>query len=692
VNDRERPWDVIAEFGPAGRLASCLSDYEERPQQAAMAQAVQAALEGAHILVVEAGTGVGKSLAYLAPALAWAAATDERVVVSTNTINLQEQLLRKDIPLVHRALDSAVDVALLKGRSNYLCPRRLEHLAGPGSDAVPDGAEWQCADLATWLETTTDGTRADLPFAPMSALWDEVCSDRDSCSGSRCSYYDDCFYQRSRRQAQAARLVVVNHHLLLADLALRMVSDFDGVVLPPFGRLVVDEAHHLEGVARRHLGSSVGLAGLLRAADEIRGTRTRRGLGSRLQDVGVTSDRLGRWASDVAVAVERVTAAVGIGPTRVTIDEGYVRSRGWVERLEPAVRALRDVVVALAGESSRSAAALERQADDDEAARHLAGDLARTARRLDGAIDALTTFLDVESAVHCRWVDAPAAGRGMPTVRTSPFDVSTTLRDALFADVATTVLTSATLSVGGDFTFTRRSLGLTGPSVRELHLTSPFDFAEQGLLGLPNDLPDPRHGDFTAAVARRVIEAAAVTGGRAFVLFTSYRMLEATFDAAADGLWDIGCTPLKQGDMSRERLLATFCDEHQPVLFGTSSFWEGVDVRGAALVAVIIVKLPFEVPTDPIVAARGAWLRRRGLDPFRDESLPKAVLALKQGVGRLIRSRSDSGVVLVLDKRVTTQRYGRAFLDSLPAFTRCAGPWKAVHRAVAAFAGSRLLV
>ena len=714
---------LLNDVAPGGRVASMLPAYEERPQQVEMMRAICEAFSARGTLIVEAGTGVGKSLAYLLPALEWAARSGERVVVSTNTINLQEQLLRKDIPLIRKAIDNNVGVAMLKGRSNYICPRRLEYLAGAGAELVPLGLEWQCVELAQWLETTSDGTRADLAFKPAMSLWEEVCSDRDRCQGGKCAFNENCFYQRSRRDAQSAGLVVVNHHLLMTDMAMNMHSDVEGLVIPQFTRLIIDEAHHLDSVARSHLGGSLNFNALRRMVDELRGAKGRSGrkgsvlkhlltklagpLGASATESGrqllSLNEKLVRSATSLLSAMDDTRAAISLlgssgrdNALRCIVDSKLLNTRGWVEKLEPALRCLEDSLIKLASSIGRVLSSVSVYLDDEDTESVLqqsVAELARLRRRAEGAADFASMFINVDDQLHCRWFAAKKVPRNEDlslTLQMRPFDVSTQLRNELFEKLEGTVLTSATLTVAGDFSYAKRSLGLVDGPVRALSLSSPFDFKKQGVIGIPTDVPPPSSNLFTKEIGPCLLQAIDATMGRTFILFTSYQMMNQVYDDIGDDIWDLGYTPMKQGEMSREHLIERFCEEDGGVLFGTSSFWEGVDVRGEALVSVIIVKLPFQVPTDPMVKARGDWLQKRGLNPFRDESLPKAVLSLKQGVGRLIRSKSDKGVILILDKRVVTKSYGRKFLASLPGMSIKKGPWRSVYAAMVQFVEDKL--
>jgi ATP-dependent DNA helicase DinG len=604
-------------FGDGGSLAAVLDDYEVRAEQATLASAVAESLETQTHLLAEAGTGTGKSLAYLVPALASA----RRVVVATATKALQEQLLTKDVPLAARVLGREVRVVVLKGRQNYACLRALDAfglLGGALLDRQDDAEQFE--RLRPWLDVTETGDRAELEFEPSESLWSEIAVGADRCLGRRCAFVGACFSEAARRRAREADLVIVNHALYFADLGLREESDAS--ILPEHDAVVFDEAHRLEEAAANWLGGGVSRHGL---------SRLERDIERACRDAGVPVparqiDRVRRAGSTLirAVAPEAGRRRLRTAP----ITEG----RALAERLRELARALAGI--------------------NDEL------DLL-VRRALGGAADA-EACLEADDLDRVVWAEPDA-------VVWAPVDVSRRLRDALWEGGPTAILVSATMTTEGDFGFVRDRLGLRGAA--ELAVGSPFDYAEQAVLYLPRDLPDPRHEDAVPALGEEVASLCELSRGRALVLTSSYR----TLDAIASRLRGrLGFELLVQGEAPRERLLERFREDVSSVLVATGTFWQGVDIPGEALSLLVIDKLPFQPPDDPLVEARCERITADGGDWFADYALPSAVLQLRQGFGRLIRSRADRGVVCLLDPRVRTRAYGRAFLESLP-------PCRVVH-------------
>jgi ATP-dependent DNA helicase DinG len=612
-------------FGPGGALARALVDYEPRPEQAALAAAVEHALATGEHLVAEAGTGVGKSLGYLIPALE----SGQCVVVATATKALQEQLLHKDVPIAAAAIGRTVKVEVLKGRANYLCRRQLQ---GFQPFLMPDGRDgraWEA--MQGWLDTTETGDRAELDVEPSGALWSELAVGPDRCSGRRCAFHSACFAEAARGRAAEADLVIVNHALYFAHLA------SGGGVLPEHDAVIFDEAHRLEESAASWLGGNVSRAGLRRlGADIERACRdAQRTLPAR------QLDRVERTG-------ERLLRAVAPGSGRKRLRE------------VPAEQAL-VLIDALADLSN----VLQGQGEDLDA-------LSR--RSLDAAaqVEACLEPGELERVV---WAEPDL-------LAWAPVDVSDELRERLWNDGPTAVLVSATLATGEDATFVRRRLGLD--RAREALVGSPFDFPEQALIYLPRAMPDPRSDGFTERAADEIVSLLALSEGRALVLTSSYRALDAYREHVRGRVpYDV----LVQGEAPRERLLERFRDEVDSVLIATSTFWQGVDVPGESLSLLVIDKLPFSAPGDPLHEARCEAVERGGGDWFRDYALPTAMLQLRQGFGRLIRGHSDRGVVAILDPRLRTKPYGRAFLSALP---RC--PVVEDPAAVAAFFGTAVAV
>jgi ATP-dependent DNA helicase DinG len=599
-------------FGPGGRLEQVLSGYEPRAEQAVLAGAVEAALRFGEHLVAEAGTGTGKSLAYLIPALE----SGRRVVVSTATKALQEQLLTKDVPLAAAALGRDVEVAVLKGRQNYLCRNALQGfglLGGQLFDRPADAAAFEA--MRDWIDSTQTGDRAELDVEPPDVVWSEIAVGADRCLGRLCALVGTCFSEAARERASHAQLVITNHALYFADLGLRSRTDAPAV-LPEHDAVVFDEAHRLEESAATWLGGRISAAvmhRLLRDVDRV----------CREAALPVPA----RALDHVETAGLRLLAAVAPQSGRRRLREVPA---------EPAE--------ALAGRLAELAAALTGKKEEVDA-------VARRALRL--AVDVSVCLEGDPNRVV--WAERDL-------LAWAPVDVAPVLADLLWDAGPTAVLVSATLTAGDEFGFVRERLGLR--DAHELSVGSPYDYRSQALLYLPRGLPDPRAD---GALDRAVEEIAAlcrISAGRALVLTSSYRAL----DAIVSGIR--GRVPyevLAQGDAPRERLLERFRSEVASVLVATSTFWQGIDVPGESLSLLVIHKLPFAAPGEPLVEARCERIDADGGDWFREYSLPAAVLQLRQGFGRLIRSHADRGVIAILDPRVRSQPYGQAFLESLPS-------------------------
>ena len=702
------PPEIAQLLDQGGPVAKALGGFEDRPSQRDMAAYIADAYNDGGITLLEAGTGVGKSFAYLVPALVWARENGERTVVSTNTINLQEQLVGKDLPILARALGTGEHTptfALLKGWHNYLCLARLEQARGNQESLFEPDRAVELEHLADWAGHTADGSLSDLADEPSGDVWDAVAAESDLCTRLKCPHFEQCFVFRARRQAAEADVVVVNHHLLASDLAVRIASDnwVDAAVLPPYRRLILDEAHHLEDVAATHLGAQVSQVGVARLLGRFE--RNGRGLlptlaaelASRDDLLGAASrDILQRRLLDALRAARRSAEELwGLLDRRLTdpvlrLTDAFAEDPVWNEGLGVA---LENLLVAFGELRDGVETIADRLALDDEVDRRgqLISEMRGVVRRLESAAGGLTATLHPPpgGAPAVRWIERRgrrAVNLGLAAV---PLDLAPILKDALFDRVETVVLTSATLAAGGEFSFLEERLGLDlAPSrvtVREV-LSSPFDFPSQCILGIPTDLAEPRDDEagHDAAVARVLLEVARAADGGVFCLFTSHGALRRTAEAVRaeiSGRWPL----LVQGEAPRDQLLRRFREAGSAVLLGTDSFWEGVDVPGRALRALIIAKLPFKVPSEPLTAARLERLAEKGVDGFTHYLIPLAALKLKQGFGRLIRSKTDVGAVLLLDRRVVTKRYGVMLLEGLPPATRAVGNWEDVREACEEF-------
>lgn len=705
---RIEPASIDRDLGPSGGVAAELARYEDRPSQRAMAVEIARLYNDGGVGLLEAGTGVGKSLGYLVPALRWAAANNERTVVSTNTINLQEQLVRKDLPFLEKALgDQRVRFALLKGWRNYLCLVRLEQARGSGNALFEDGVQQEIDALHTWSEKTRDGSLSDLTTAPRAELWDEVSAEPDLCQRAQCPLYTKCFLFKARREAAQADVIVVNHHLLLSDLAVRRASGNWGeaAVLPAYTRLVVDEGHHLEDAAATHLGTTVSRRSLQRAFNRL--DRRGRGLLSALMTrLAMSEDLLSTASLDLAQsrlapAVRAVREKSALlfdllelflqqsGDPVVRLTDEFATNPIWDAGLRVALDDTVKEIELLAEGLQLVRERLESSERTDDSVMPLLNEMRSVTRRLQVAGDGLRHALaPAKSEGSVRWIEAKGRERAA-SVSTVPLDLAPILREDLFKRASTTVITSATLATDGKFNFLSSRLGLDDPEVapRTGIFPSPFRYKEQAILAVPTDAPAPNvdgPGHFRA-VARMAVEIADAADGGMFVLFTSHRDVRAMADhlrsRGSDRRWPV----LVHGDESRDTLLARFRDAGRAVLLGTASFWEGVDVPGDALRALLIAKLPFRVPTEPITAAHCEAIAARGGDSFREYMLPHAALRLKQGFGRLIRTGADRGIVVIADPRVVTKNYGRQLIDGLPPAKRVVGRWEALLPQIRSF-------
>lgn len=639
---------IEAVFSSQGALAKA-KNFEKRPQQQQMAVAIARVLEREQHLVAEVGTGVGKSLGYLVPAILFALEQHKKAIISTHTINLQEQLLHKDIPILKKILPVEFDACLMKGRQNYLCPRRLQRTLAQRTDLFTGPEQNELERLAEWATHTSDGTLSDLGFEPDPKVWAQVCSEPHVCSRKLCADQPNCFYQRARQRVLSADLVVMNHTLLFMLLSSAEDSDAEeeGGYIFANDFLILDEAHTIEQTASRQIGIGVSQYGLRATVQRLYNPRTHKGLFTVTRDgTGVT------LAAELIDQIDEFFRAI---ESRADFSKGReyrVRQPDFIP--DTITRRLLNL-------QSRLTEVMRRQSDE-----LLKVELQELGRRLAEARGGIEVFLNQSAPEHVYWIEKTGKAAQFLTLNAAPADMAPVLRRLLFRDQRSCIMTSATLSVGRtDLAYFRNRVG--AEKCEPLQLGSPFRFERQMKIFLVRKMPDPRETDYQSALARWIEHFVIQTEGHAFVLFTNYRAMQQLAGHMADFFAERGLPLLVQGGgLPRSKMLQRFKSTPGSVLFGTDSFWMGVDVPGDALRNVIITRLPFAVPDHPLIQARLEMIIARGGDAFTEYSLPEAILKLRQGVGRLIRSKTDQGIVVILDNRIVTKPYGRAFMTALP--------------------------
>lgn len=704
--NKEEAQKILA---PEGHLSTFLKGFEPRPQQIQMMGDIIDAYNNRNIALIEAGTGTGKSLAYLIPALLWQQKFSERTVISTNTINLQEQIIKKDLPLLIKALGINCKAVLVKGRSNYICRRKAEEV----KYELPLMTRQELTELEAidqWLQNTKDGSRSTLPIVPSANIWEKVCAEADTCNMQQCPHYNDCFFVNARQAAQEANLLVVNHHLLCSDL-ISKADDInpDNALLPDYTCVILDEAHHFEEVASEFFASTVSQVSLLKNLSRLSAERQGKPVGKlnhlnekilscyRKGDPKEVANILNRLSLDIPAQkwelIDHLEKAYEAFSHFSKLVDGSTKEEDlfaeevkmrilpyhqthpyWIEKVVENTKGL----VSALEKFAQTLAALASDVDriDNERLSSMVKstlfDIRALTSRLLLSTQVFKDFISNEIPKNkVRWVELQTQRVRNTTLHEAKLDISNDLAKYLFNKVPTTVLVSATLTTNHKFDFIRKSLGLYPPlvsneKVKEAIYEAPFNYKKQALFAIPTDISAPSHPKFLEEAIETIWHAIQASRGNAFILFTSYQMLKACFERLENKMLSQKFNPLKQGDTNRQALIEQFKKVDRSILFGTDSFWEGVDVVGEALRCVILVKLPFKVPSEPMTQARSEAILANKGDPFFEYSLPTAIVKFKQGFGRLIRNRKDRGCIICLDNRLVTKGYGKEFLNSLP--------------------------
>ncbi|MCI0692899.1 DEAD/DEAH box helicase family protein [candidate division KSB1 bacterium] len=719
-----------------GPLASKLENFESRPQQQKMLAEIAEAFNENKIAIIEAGTGTGKTMAYLLPAIEWSVRNRERTVIATGTINLQEQLINKDIPLLQQALDLKFRAELVKGRTNYACLRKLSE-AQSQLDMFSEPAQQQeLQAIIEWAKKTPDGSKSDLAFIPQEQVWEKIQSESDTTLRSKCKFYHQCFFYNARRRAASADVLVANHHLLFADLSVRHEAgeSSEVAVLPKYQRVILDEAHDVEEVASSYFGAATSYHSILRTLHKVyrvgKDGKSTGVLPFTMAKMQMSAHHISRSLIDkFREQIERVcepavdhvdfrlkelmdylflwvsnrgnkSSAENFSEVKLRLTPPVVKDKTYQEiitKLTPVLlKEMRDCAEQLY-EVLKLCDIAEYQLGSEAAS--LAVDVKAQADRLLEAATEIEKILLDNDEKNIRWLEVKESRWGnVVRLRSAPLDVAPILKKAVFEKFPTVVLTSATLAVGKSFDFIEKSLGLSESVTGALkdsggvprqktatQLGSPFDFSRQALIAIPTDIPEPNARDFPKHLREGLLRALKISQGRAFILFTAYGLLNQMFRELSPELAKLGFIAMKQGQENRHRLLENFKRQVGSVLFATDSFWQGVDVHGEALECVIIPRLPFKVPSEPVLEARVEAIDRRGGNSFMEYSVPQAVIKFKQGFGRLIRRKSDFGAIVIFDNRIVTKQYGRLFLESLPESRIAAGKSEAVFAEMAAF-------
>ncbi|MBU1853324.1 MAG: DEAD/DEAH box helicase [Candidatus Omnitrophica bacterium] len=643
--------DYITEvFSQSGPISKAMPNYEVRHEQIEMAEAVRSALCNSEKIVVEAGTGVGKSFSYLIPLAQYVLERESLAIISTNTISLQEQIIHKDIPFLEDALNKDFKAVLVKGRNNYLCLRRVDRSKSKQKDLFYDEFEIrEFARIVAWSYRTLDGSLYDLDQEPDPKVWDMVSANTESCLGKKCPYLKQCFFQKAREKIRDARILVVNHHLFFSNLAIEEEKS----MLPEYDALVFDEAHSIENVATEHLGAIFSNSAVRYLMELLFNPKKQKGF---LLTIG-DQDSM-EWVELVRKKSDRF-----FGHIKEYFEENRLHQDSDSLRIRRPDFVYNELGESLSGLSESLAGAKKNARNKEDEL-----EIGSYVKKINALKDSLEVVLNQSLENYVYWIECSKNKYAKKiSINAAPINIGNILKDGLFSMHKAMIFTSATLSVGdGSFRYFKERVGIDDS--KELTLGSPFDYKNQVRLYISRDMPRPeRVSEYALALSEKIKKFVELTNGGAFVLFTSYSLMNIVYEELENYLNERGFNVLKQGNgLGRSKMLSQFRSREGSVLFGVDSFWQGIDVQGSALSNVIITKLPFAVPDSPIIEARIEELQRKGKDAFLEYNLPEAVLRFKQGFGRLIRSKKDTGIIAILDSRIINKSYGRQFLNSIP--------------------------
>ncbi|UCB45415.1 MAG: DEAD/DEAH box helicase [Spirochaetota bacterium] len=671
---KRRPLDadkLTALLSAGETLSEILPNFEERDGQLEMIRAVSDSYNQDTIALIEAGTGIGKSIAYLLPSIAWSVENRGRVIISTKTINLQEQLLYKDIPDLETLFKGEFTYILMKGRGNYVCMNRVAEAKQDLFTLIDDEEGEQFQAIFDWIDKTEDGSLSDLTFVPETSLWEKINSQTETCLGGACQFFNRCFINRVKRRAVTSNIVVTNHHYLLADASLGSTGNS---ILPSFDRVIFDEAHNLEDSATSFFTRRITRSRLLRLLNRLyTGGRNKRGYivylqkrkvavqDEKLEEIQKAVSGLKRAVSDMFETIKEFTITLNFpfrkdSQTVIELTGEVIDHPKWESVVLKSVGIFYKDCTSLVSKLFELKTSLD-QAGEERYGKQIEGFISR----LVETVETLDIFLKDDTVEWVRWIE----DKNEIAIVLAPINVGSTINELIFKRVKSAILTSATLTVDGSFDFLKGRLHLDDVGIM-VRIDSPFQWDKQMRMFIPTDLVEPDHPDYNQILSEHILNILLKSGGKAFVLFTSYRVMDDVFNSIKDQLLAEGIISFKQGDDSRKNLLERFKYDIRSTLFGTESFWEGVDAPGPTLQCVIITKLPFKVPTEPIIKARLKQIEASGKNPFLEYSLPIAVIKLRQGIGRLIRNTRDRGIVAILDIRILRKSYGSVFLGSIP--------------------------